>query len=100
MRSRASRPTRRQRSTGPPPDGGPLTPTQGEGPMKRPEIILIDGRSYRWRDLVALRKAQLAAAGKAAALPTLFPLHDDRRPSPARTPAGRYREPSLFDRTD
>jgi hypothetical protein len=60
-------------------------------------MILIDGKPYRWRDLVALRKAQLATARKAATLPTLFPVRDDCRPASARTPAGRYREPSLID---
>ncbi|MEZ0018212.1 hypothetical protein [Sinorhizobium fredii] len=49
--------------------------------MKRPDVVVIDGRAYRWRDLVKLRKAQLDAwRAEHARQPALFPLRDDRRP--------------------
>ena len=33
--------------------------------MSRAPFILIDGRLYRWKDILELRRAQLAAAGAA-----------------------------------
>ena len=69
--------------------------------MTRAPFIVIDGRLYRWKDILDLRRAQLAAAGAAEAsqLALFATLHDDRRP-PAehtgRTASGRYLEPSLF----
>ena len=67
--------------------------------MTRAPFILIDGRLYRWRDILELRRAQLAAAGAAEAsqLALFASLHDDRRPPAERTASGRYREPSLFN---
>ena len=67
--------------------------------MSRPDTILIDGRAYRWRDIVELRRQQLAA-WKAARpdQPALFVLKEDSRPAVERSAAGRYREPSLLDR--
>ena len=63
--------------------------------MKRPATILIDGKRYLWREILALRRQQLAQA-KNAAQPALFELKEDRRPRPERTAAGRYQRPSLF----
>jgi len=66
--------------------------------MSRPDTIIIDGRAYRWRDIIELRRQQLEA-WKAARpqQPALFALKDDSRPAAARSAAGRYREPSLLD---
>ena len=33
--------------------------------MSRAPFIVIDGRLYRWKDILELRRAQLAAAGAA-----------------------------------
>ena len=67
--------------------------------MSRPDIIVIDGRTYRWRDIIELRRQQLEA-WKAARpqQPALFALKDDCRPAAERSAAGRYREPSLLER--
>jgi len=46
--------------------------------MALPRFIEIDGRRYLWRDLVALRRAQVAPATQQ---PALFTLHEDRRPA-------------------
>jgi hypothetical protein len=35
--------------------------------MTRAPFIVIDGRLYRWKDILELRRAQLAAAGAAQA---------------------------------
>jgi len=50
--------------------------------MTRAPFILIHGRLYRWKDILELRRAQLAAAGAAEAsqLALFATLHDDRRP--------------------
>ena len=66
--------------------------------MSRPDKIIIDGRAYRWRDIVELRRQQLET-WKAARpeQPALFALKVDSRPAMQRTVAGRYREPSLLD---
>lgn len=67
--------------------------------MRAPDILIIDGRAYHWRALVALRRAQVKAWQEAQATqPALFELHEDHRPAAERTAAGRYREPTLFDR--
>jgi hypothetical protein len=65
--------------------------------MSRPAFVEIDGKLYRWRDLIAQRREQLRTHA-AAAQPALFALIDDRRPASQHTAAGRYREPMLFDR--
>ena len=67
--------------------------------MSRVPFIVIDGKAYRWKDILDRRRAQLAAAGAAEAsqLALFASLHDDRRPPAERTAAGRYREPSLFE---
>jgi hypothetical protein len=67
--------------------------------MTRAPFIVIDGRLYRWKDILELRRAQLAAAGAAQAsqLALFATLHDDRRPPAERTASGRYLQPSLFE---
>ena len=67
-----------------------------EHAMSAPRIITIDGKRHLWRDIVKLRREQVRVAAKAVQ-PALFPLIEDRRPPAARTVAGRYLEPSLFD---
>jgi hypothetical protein len=57
--------------------------------------VEIDGKRYPWRDILALRRQQLARERQPQ--PTLFELKDDARPASQRTAAGRYAEPSLFD---
>jgi hypothetical protein len=66
--------------------------------MSRAPFIVIDGRLYRWKDILELRRAQLAAAGAAEAsqLALFATLHDDRRPPAERTASGRYLQPCLF----
>jgi hypothetical protein len=65
--------------------------------MTRIPFIVIDGKAYRWKDILELRKAQLAAAAAAqGSQPALFELRTDCRPPAERTASGRYLEPSLF----
>jgi hypothetical protein len=52
-----------------------------------------------WRDILALRKAQIEEARKAEQL-ALFALKEDSRPKAQCTAAGRYSEPSLFTRLE
>jgi hypothetical protein len=65
--------------------------------MSRVSSILIDGKSHRWKDILELRRAQLAAATPAAQLVLFEGLIEDYRPVDARTASGRYQEPGLFD---
>jgi hypothetical protein len=67
--------------------------------MSRAPFIMIDGKAYRWRDILDRRRAQLAAAAAAEAsqLALFASLHDDRRPPAERTASGRYLEPGLFE---
>jgi hypothetical protein len=60
--------------------------------MSRAPFLVIDGRLYRWNDILELRRAQLAAAGAAEAsqLALFATLHDDRRPPAERAASGRY----------
>ena len=60
--------------------------------MSRPDKIVIDGRAYRWRDIVELRRQQLEA-WKAARpeQPALFALKVDSRPAAERSAERRYR---------
>ena len=58
--------------------------------------IVIDGKAYLWRELVRLRREQLAAFKTQASQPALFELKNDTRPKPERKAAGRYLQPSLF----
>jgi hypothetical protein len=57
--------------------------------------IEIDGKMYRWRDLLKLRREQRKAARKAQ--PALFELQDDKRPKSQSTASSRYEEPTLFE---
>ena len=63
--------------------------------MSRPAFIDIAGKRLLWRDVLALRRAQLAAAARTEQ-PALFTLRDDHRPAGERSAAERYREPNLF----
>jgi hypothetical protein len=63
--------------------------------MRHPRHVVIDGKLYLCRDLLALRRAQCVEPK--AEPPTLFPLKEDAGPVAARTAAGRCRERSLFD---
>jgi hypothetical protein len=67
--------------------------------MKKPATITIEGRRYLWRDILALRKAQMEEARKGQQ-PALFELKEDHRPAEQRTAAGRYQAPSLFTLLD
>lgn len=65
--------------------------------MARPDAIVIEGRAYSWRALVAQRKAQLEAWRKTQGeQPALFELVHDCRPAAESSAAGRYQEPSLL----
>jgi hypothetical protein len=57
--------------------------------MTRAPFIVIDGKPYRWKDVLDLRRAQLAAAEAAqgSQLALFATLHDDRRSPAARTAA-------------
>lgn len=69
--------------------------------MARPDTLILGGHAYSWQALCELRRQQLAAWQAARPKqPALFELKDDRRPAAARTAAGRYEEPSLFDGID
>jgi hypothetical protein len=57
--------------------------------------IEIDGKMYRWRDLLKLRREQRKAARKAQ--PALFELQDDKRPKSQGTASSRHEEPTLFE---
>jgi hypothetical protein len=60
-----------------------------------PRRIEIDGKLYPWSEIVALRRAQIAAARRAGQL-ALFEMIEDSRPPSQRTATGRYSEPLLF----
>jgi hypothetical protein len=66
--------------------------------MRRPDTLLVDGHAFSWRQLVELRRQQLAIwqAEQARQL-ALFELKHDCRPEAGRTAAGRYQRPSLLD---
>lgn len=64
--------------------------------MTRLRHIDIDGKRYLWRDILEMRRAQKTAHAATLQL-ALFELRHDCRPEAARTSAGRYLEPSLFD---
>lgn len=67
--------------------------------MAKPDILVVDEHGFSWQRLCELRRQQIEAWKKAEGhQPALFELRDDYPPQAARTPAGRYREPSLLDR--
>jgi len=77
--------------------------------MSALRFIEIDGKRHLWReqqlaradapaflvDVLQLRREQRKTHARAQQ-PALFELKDGRRPVTERTPAGRYREPSLL----
>jgi len=67
--------------------------------MAKPDTLIVDGHAFSWQRLLALRRQQLETwqAEQARQL-ALFELKNDCRPEADCTAAGRYREPSLFDR--
>jgi hypothetical protein len=66
--------------------------------MSRLPYVAIDGKQYRWKDILELRRSQLAAYATPATQLALFEsLRDDSRPADARTASGRYQQPSLFE---
>ena len=65
--------------------------------MKAPDTIMIDGRAFRWRQILDIRRRQIEAwKTTQRQQPALFELMDDRRPEPERTAAGHYHEPTLL----
>ncbi len=66
--------------------------------MAKPDTLIVDGHALSWQHLCDLRRQQIEAWKKTAGKqPALFELRDDHRPQAARTAAGRYLQPSLFD---
>jgi hypothetical protein len=59
-------------------------------------FVEIDGKRYAWKDILKERREQLQQSPQPQ--PTLFDLKEDARPPTERTAAGRYLEPTLFDR--
>jgi hypothetical protein len=53
--------------------------------MARPDTIVVEGRAYSWRALVALRKAQLEAW---------------RGPAPAPERGAQGQQPALFEQVE
>jgi hypothetical protein len=58
-------------------------------------LVDIDGKRYLWRDTLERHRAQRRTHAPAQQ-PALFLRRHDCRPA-ARTPSGRYFEPSLFE---
>ena len=65
----------------------------------KPTMIIIEGKHYRWRDLLQMRQEQQAAP-QVRQLALFADLPADSRPMHERTAADRYRQPSLFTRLD
>jgi hypothetical protein len=59
-------------------------------------IIVIEGKCYRWRDILQLRREQIAATAQREQLTLFADLPHDSRPTHERTAADRYLQPSLF----
>ena len=64
--------------------------------MAKHSTIIIDGKRYRWRDILHMRQEQRASAAKASQLALFSDLPDDSRPAHERTASSRYQQPSLF----
>jgi len=60
-------------------------------------FIVIDGKPYRWRDILQLRREQLAVSlrARASQLALFEDLHDDCRPCNERTASDRYQQPAF-----
>jgi hypothetical protein len=56
--------------------------------------IVIDGKSYDWKEICRMRREQIEAARMPQM--TLFELKEDTRPASQRSVEGRYTEPLLF----
>jgi len=63
--------------------------------MSRPDTIVIEGRAYRWHDILEMRRQQIAAWKTVR--PEQPALIADCRPKAERTATGRYKEPTLFN---
>ncbi len=63
-------------------------------------VIVIEGKRYRWRDILQMRQAQRDAAAKVPQLALFADLPHDCRPAHERTASERYRQPSLFTQLD
>ena len=59
-------------------------------------FLEIDGKRYAGKDILGKRREQLKQSREPQR--TLFELKEDARPPTERTAAGRYLEPTLFDR--
>jgi hypothetical protein len=64
--------------------------------MSRSRTIIIDGKRYRWRDILRMRQEQRAATAKVSQLALFADLPNDSRPTQERTASRRYQQPSLF----
>ena len=61
-------------------------------------FIAIDGKHYLWKDILEIRRAQLAeACADRATQMALFEMCEDHRPVDERTATGRYQQPTLFE---
>jgi hypothetical protein len=69
--------------------------------MPKPETLVVDGHGFCWQRLCELRRQQQLEAWRTeqARQLVLFEMRDDHRPMTERTPARRYEEPTLFERT-
>jgi len=66
--------------------------------MSRTPYIAIDGKLYRWKDILEIRRAQLVHCQNPAMQLALFDsLHEDCRPMDERRASRRYQQPSLFE---
>lgn len=66
--------------------------------MPKPDLLIVDGRSFSWQHLCELRRRQLETWRKAQARQlALFELRTDCRPDSERTASGRYQAPTMLD---
>jgi hypothetical protein len=63
--------------------------------MSRQSTIIIDGKCYRWRDILQMRQEQRAAT-RMSQLALFADLPADSCPAHERTASSRYQQPSLF----
>jgi hypothetical protein len=57
--------------------------------------IELDGKRYRWKDILRIRREQ-EKENRQAKQPALFETFEDSRPVTQRTASDRYRNPTLF----